>query len=65
MKNINSHTWQENGNGTVTVSFNCGQTATNNIDTQGQDFTFTMRYYGVSQKVVDGKINPERTVKEG
>jgi len=65
VKNVNSHTWSENKNGSVTVSFNCGQTAVNNIDTQGNDFTFTMRYYGVSQKVIDGKINPERTVKEG
>jgi len=65
VKNVNSHTWKENINGSVTVSFNCGQTAINNIDTKGNDFTFTMRYYGLSQKVMDGKINPEKTVKEG
>ena len=63
MKNVNSHTWTENEDGTITVSFNGGENAINNIDTQGQDFSFTMRYYGVSQKVMDGKVTPEKTVK--
>jgi len=63
VKNVNSHTWQKNDDGTITVSFNCGTDAINNIDTKGQDFSFTMRYYGVSQKVFDGKISPEKTVK--
>ncbi|MCW8336446.1 DUF1214 domain-containing protein [Vibrio paucivorans] len=61
--NVNSHTWSKNADGTVTVSFNCGEQAVNNIDTKGQDFSFTMRYYGVSQPVMDGKISPEMTVK--
>ncbi|KGJ90944.1 DUF1214 domain-containing protein [Colwellia psychrerythraea] len=65
VKHVSSNTWKENKDGSVTVSFNCGQTAVNNIDTKGNDFTFTMRYYGLSQKVMDGKINPEKTVKEG
>lgn len=63
VRNVNSHSWQENQDGTVTVSFNCGDQAVNNIDTLGQDFTFTVRYYGVSQKVLDGKVVPEKTVK--
>jgi len=63
VRNVNSHRWETNGDGTITVSFNCGDDAPNNIDTQGQDFSFTMRYYGVSQKVVDGKISPEKTVQ--
>lgn len=63
VNNVSSHSWQLNKDGSVTVSFNCGTDAINNIDTQGQDFSFTMRYYGVSQKVIDGKINPEKTVK--
>ncbi len=62
--NVNSYTWKKNSNNTITVSFNCGDKALNNIDTQGQKFSFTMRYYGVSQKVVDGKINPEKTVTQ-
>ena len=63
VKNVNSHTWIENEDGTITVSFNGGENAINNIDTQGQDFSFTVRYYGVSQKVMDGKVTPEKTVK--
>lgn len=63
VKHVSSHTWEENKDGTVTVSFNCGKKAINNIDTKGTDFTFTMRYYGLSQKVMDGKISPEKTVK--
>lgn len=63
VKNVNSHTWTENEDGTITISFNGGENAINNIDTKGQDFSFTMRYYGVSQKVFDGKITPEKTVQ--
>jgi hypothetical protein len=63
VRHVSSYTWDANQDGTITVSFNCGDEAVNNIDTQGQDFSFTMRYYGVSQKVVDGGITPEQTVK--
>ena len=63
VSNVNSHRWSQNDDGTVTVSFNCGDDAPNNIDTQGQDFSFTVRYYGVSQKVVDGEVAPEQTVQ--
>jgi len=63
VRHVNSYTWQKNEDGTITVSFNCGDDAINNIDTKGQDFTFTVRYYGVSQKVMDGLITPEKTVQ--
>jgi len=63
VKNVNSHSWVKNEDGTITVSFNCGENTPNNIDTKGQDFSFTMRYYGVSQRVFDGEISPEKTVK--
>jgi len=63
VNHIRSYKWKKNNNGTITVSFNCGERAVNNIDTKSQDFSFTMRYYGVSQKVMDGKIVPEKTVK--
>ena len=53
------------GDGTITVSFNCGDNALNNIDTRGQKFSFTMRYYGVSQEVIDGKIDPTVTISRG
>lgn len=52
IENINSNTWEVNPDNTVTISFNCGANAKNNIDTKGQDFTFTLRYYGVSEKVI-------------
>ena len=65
VRNVNSHTWQRNEDGTVTVSFNCGADAPNNIDTGGRKFSFTMRYYGVRQNVIDGDIAPTKTVKEG
>jgi len=63
VKNVNSYTWDKNEDGTITTSFNCGADASNNIDTKGQDYSFTMRYYGVSQKVLDGKVKPESTIK--
>ncbi len=63
VKNVNSHRWTPNDDGTISVSFNCGEDALNNIDTNGNDFSITMRYYGVSQKVLDGKIAPEKTVR--
>ena len=63
--NVNSHTWNSNEDGTITVSFNCGADAVNNIDTKGERFSFTMRYYGVRQAVIDGKIAPTKTVKKG
>lgn len=39
VKHISSHSWDKNTDGTVTVSFNCGESAINNIDTKGHDFT--------------------------
>ena len=63
VRHVSSHTWDVNPDGTVTVSFNCGDDAPNNIDTQGQDFSFTVRYYGVSQKVLAGGITPETSVR--
>ncbi len=63
VRNVNSHSWQKNDDGSITVSFNCGDEALNNIDTFGEDFSFTMRYYGVSQTVMDGEITPEKTVR--
>lgn len=62
VSNVNSHTWSANPDGSVTVSFNCGDDAVNNIDTKGERFSFTMRYYGVSQAVIDGEIDPAKSV---
>ena len=52
VKNVSSHTWKKNSDATITVSFNCGVDARNNIDTKGQDFTFTTRHYGVHPDVM-------------
>ncbi|UCH66350.1 MAG: DUF1214 domain-containing protein [Ignavibacterium sp.] len=50
--NINSNSWEVNSDNTVTISFNCGDDAKNNINIKGQDFTFTVRYYGVTEPVL-------------
>ncbi len=63
VRNVNSHRWSSNNDGTITVSFNCSDDAVNNIDTHGQEFSFTVRYYGVSQKVMDGQVTPESNVR--
>lgn len=50
--NMNSNWWEVNDDNTVTISFNCGEDAKNNITTKGQDFTFTVRYYGVTEPIL-------------
>ena len=58
VRNVNSHTWVKNDDGTITISFNCGEDAKNNIDTQGNDFTFTTRHYGVNPKIMESDQDP-------
>ncbi len=58
VRHVSSHTWDKNSDGTITVSFNCGADAKNNIDTKGQDFTFTSRHYGVHPDVIAGGPDP-------
>ena len=58
VRSINSHMWDKNDDDTITVSFNCGENAKNNIDTQGNDFTFTSRHYGVNPKVINSSEDP-------
>ena len=73
VKNVNSNTWAVNNDNTVTVSFNCGDGALNNITTKGQDYTFTARYYGVTDQVIranqkdsiPNRLNPMYMVVEG
>ena len=70
--NINSNSWEVNSDNTVTISFNCGDDAKNNIDTKGQDFTFTVRFYGVTEAVIQAnnkdavpnRLNPMFMMKE-
>jgi len=72
VKSVNSNTWKVNNDNTVTVSFNCGDDALNNIDTKGQDFSFTTRFYGVTEQViqsnqknsVQNRLNPLHNVVE-
>jgi len=73
VKSVNSNTWAVNSDNTITVSFNCGDDALNNINTKGQDYTFTARYYGVTKQVlaannkdsVPNRLNPMYMMKEG
>lgn len=73
IKHMNSHWWKPNGDGTITISFNCGEDAINNINTKGKDFMFCSRYYGVTQEIVDASKkgvekdsrNPNLNVVEG
>jgi hypothetical protein len=53
---INSYEWDKNSDGTVTISFHCGDDAINNLTTNGQDFNYTVRNYGVTQRVVDDEF---------
>jgi hypothetical protein len=73
VNSVNSNTWEVNSDNTVTVSFNCGDDAKNNIDTKGQDYTFTTRFYGVTDQViranqkdsVHNRLNPMHMLVEG
>ncbi|MCL9775644.1 DUF1214 domain-containing protein [Vibrio methylphosphonaticus] len=58
VSHVSSNTWQKNTDDSVTVSFNCGDSAKNNIDTKGKDFTFTSRHYGVNPTVMAAKQDP-------
>jgi len=53
---INSYEWDKNSDDTVTINFNCGDDAVNNLTTNGQDFNYTVRNYGVTQRVADDEF---------
>ncbi|WP_264877583.1 DUF1254 domain-containing protein [Vibrio agarivorans] len=55
---ISSNSWEKNADGTITISFNCGDSAINNIDTKGNDYTFTSRHYGVNPKIMEANDDP-------
>lgn len=48
---INSYEWDKNADGSVTISFGCGDGAPNNLETNGEDFNYTVRNYGASHDV--------------
>lgn len=55
---INSKMWETNVDGSITLHFNCGANAINNLSSGGKTFGFAVRNYGVSPAVLDGKFNP-------
>jgi hypothetical protein len=55
---INSKMWEPNADGTITLHFNCGPDAINNLSSGGEPFGYAIRNYGVSQLVLDGKFKP-------
>ncbi len=55
---INNKMWELNADGTVTLHFNCGEDAINNLSSGGKTFGYAIRNYGVSQKVLDGEFKP-------
>jgi len=55
---INSRMWERNADGTITLHFNCGEDAINNLSSGGKTFGYAIRNYGVSQKVLDGEFRP-------
>jgi hypothetical protein len=55
---INSDKWIPNDDGTITIHFNCGDDAVNNLSSNGETFNYIVRYYGVSREVMDGTIRP-------
>ncbi|WP_145295316.1 DUF1254 domain-containing protein [Crateriforma conspicua] len=55
---INSKMWIPNDDGTITIHFNAGDDAINNLSSHGQPFNYTVRNYGVSQLVLDGSWRP-------
>ncbi|MDN2481257.1 DUF1254 domain-containing protein [Vibrio agarivorans] len=58
VRHISSNSWDKNADGTITISFNCGDSAINNIDTKGNDYTFTSRHYGVNPKIIEANDDP-------
>ena len=55
---INSNMWKPNDDGTITIHFNAGEDAVNNLSSSGEPFNYLIRSYGVSQKVLDGEWRP-------
>jgi len=55
---INDKMWKPNKDGTITLHFNCGDDAINNLSSGGQPFNYIVRSYGISQKVMDDTWKP-------
>ncbi len=62
---INSFNMDKNADGTYTVSFNCGESAINNITSAGREFNYIVRAYAASEIVRSGEWNPvSPTIRE-
>ena len=55
---INDKMWKPNEDGTITIHFNAGKAAINNLSSSGQPFNYIVRSYGISQKVMDDTWKP-------
>ena len=55
---INNRMWKANDDGTITIHFNAGEDAINNLSSGGKPFNYIVRSYGISQKVMDDTWKP-------
>lgn len=55
---INNKMWKPNKDGTITIHFNAGDDAVNNLSSGGKPFNYAVRNYGASQRVIDGRWKP-------
>jgi hypothetical protein len=55
---INDKMWKPNDDGTITIHFNAGEDAINNLSSGGQPFNYIVRSYGISQQVMDDTWKP-------
>ncbi len=55
---INSYNMAKNEDGGYTVSFNCGESAVNNITSTGREFNYIVRAYAASEIVRSGEWIP-------
>ena len=55
---INDKMWKPNADGTITIHFNAGKDAINNLSSGGKPFNYIVRSYGISQKVMDDTWKP-------
>ena len=59
---INSYEWSKDEDGKITIHFNCEKGAINNLSSNGQNFNYTIRNYGVSQRVVNDEFSGREPV---
>lgn len=55
---INNKMWKPNADGSITIHFNAGENAINNLSSGGQPFNYIVRSYGISRKVMEDTWKP-------